>query len=56
MPWEGVTKMDQRVRFISEYLEGYFPVAEIVEFQHKSPVSFRTIPHFIHNAVIVLTN
>jgi transposase InsO family protein len=29
MPWEGVTKMDQRVRFISEYLEGYFPVAEI---------------------------
>ncbi|MEN8265246.1 MAG: helix-turn-helix domain-containing protein, partial [Nitrospirota bacterium] len=29
MPWEGVTKMDQRVRFISEYLEGYFPVAEL---------------------------
>jgi transposase len=29
MPWEGVTIMDQRVRFISEYLDGYFSVAEI---------------------------
>ncbi len=29
MPWKGVTIMDQRVRFISEYLEGYFPVAEL---------------------------
>ena len=29
MTWEGVTKMDQRVRFISEYLESYFSVAEI---------------------------
>ena len=29
MPWRGITIMDQRVRFISEYLEGYFPVAEL---------------------------
>lgn len=29
MAWEGVTIMDQRVRFISEYLEGHFSVAEI---------------------------
>lgn len=29
MAWEGVTTMDQRVRFISEYLEGNFSVAEI---------------------------
>ena len=29
MPWEGVTIMDQRVRFISECLESYFSVAEI---------------------------
>jgi len=26
MPWRGVTIMGQRVRFISEYLEGYFRI------------------------------
>jgi len=25
MGWKGVTMMDQRVRFIAEYLKGYFP-------------------------------
>jgi len=25
MGWKGVTVMDQRVRFIAEYLKGYFP-------------------------------
>ena len=29
MSWEGVTIMDQRVRFISEYLDRHFSVAEI---------------------------
>jgi len=29
MAWRGVTVMDQRIRFISEYLEGYFKIAEI---------------------------
>jgi transposase len=29
MPWKGVTTMDQRVRFISEYLDGYFSIAEL---------------------------
>lgn len=29
MGWKGVTVMDQRIRFISEYLEGYFPVSEL---------------------------
>jgi len=29
MPWKGVTIMDQRVRFISEYLDGYFSIAEL---------------------------
>jgi len=28
MAWREVTVMDQRVRFISEYLEGYFKIAE----------------------------
>jgi len=29
MGWRGVTVMDQRVRFIAEYLEGYFPFNEL---------------------------
>ena len=29
MPWEGVTVMDQKVRFVSEYLDGYFSIAEL---------------------------
>ena len=29
MGWKGVTVMDQRVRFIAEYLEGYFPFNEL---------------------------
>lgn len=29
MAWKGVTIMDQRVRFISEYLDKYFSVAEL---------------------------
>ncbi len=28
MAWKGVTIMDQRVRFISEYLDRFFSVAE----------------------------
>lgn len=29
MGWQGVTIMDQRVRFIAEYLRGYFPFNEL---------------------------
>jgi hypothetical protein len=29
MGWEAVTVMDQRVRFIAEYLKGYFPFNEL---------------------------
>jgi len=29
MGWKGVTVMDQRVRFIAEYLKGYFPFNEL---------------------------
>lgn len=31
MGWKGVTVMGQRVIFISEYLNGYFPVNEICD-------------------------
>lgn len=29
MGWKGVTVMDQRIRFISEYLSNYFSFTEI---------------------------
>jgi putative transposase len=29
MSWQGVTVMDQRIRFIGEYLKGYFPFNEL---------------------------
>lgn len=29
MGWRGVTVMDQRIRFIAEYLEGYFSFNEL---------------------------
>ena len=29
MSWKGVAVMDQRVRFIAEYLKGYFPFNEL---------------------------
>jgi putative transposase len=29
MAWKGVTIMDQRLRFISDYLNGQFPIAEL---------------------------
>ena len=31
MGWEGVTVMDQRIRFISDYLEGFFPFTELCQ-------------------------
>jgi transposase len=31
MSWKGVTIMDQRIRFISEYLNGYFPTKELCQ-------------------------
>ena len=29
MGWKGVTIVDQRVRFIAEYLRNYFPFSEL---------------------------
>lgn len=39
MSWKGVTVMDQRVRFIAEYLNGYFPFAELC---HQFSISRKT--------------
>ena len=38
MGWKGVTIMDQRVRFIAEYLKEYFPFNELclsVQYQQE---------------------
>jgi len=29
MGWKGVTVMDQRIRFLSDYLEGIYPFTEL---------------------------
>lgn len=39
MRWEEVTIMDQRVRFISEYLEGYFSMGGVFIFHGKDNIS-----------------
>ncbi len=39
MAWKGVTIMDQRVRFIAEYLDGYFAVAELCLIAEQAPHS-----------------
>ncbi|MFC1850331.1 helix-turn-helix domain-containing protein [candidate division CSSED10-310 bacterium] len=31
MSWKGVTVMDQRVRFISEYLDAYFSFTSLCD-------------------------
>jgi transposase InsO family protein len=45
MGWKGVTVMDQRVRFISEYLDGYFPVNELCD---QFSISRKTAYKWIH--------
>ena len=32
MGWKGVTVMDQRIRFLSDYLEGLYPFTELCQF------------------------
>lgn len=49
MGWKGVTVMDQRIRFLSDYLEGLYPLTELC--QHVG-ISRKTLkpgilpPHF----------
>jgi hypothetical protein len=45
MGWKGVTVMDQRVRFISEYLDGYYPVNELCD---QFSISRKTGYKWIH--------
>ena len=47
MSWRGVTVMDQRVRFISEYLDGYFSLAEICrQFEISRKTGYKWIQRY----------
>jgi len=47
MGWEGVTIMNQRVRFIAEYLNEYFPVNELChQFNISRKTSYKWIKRY----------
>lgn len=47
MGWRGVTVMDQRVRFISEYLDGYFQLSEICrQFEISRKTGYKWIKRY----------
>jgi len=39
MGWKGVTVMDQRIRFLSDYLEGLFPFTDIMPTHRDQPLT-----------------
>ena len=44
MSWEGVTVVDQRVRFIGEYLKGFFPFSELcVQFSISRKTGYKWV-------------
>ena len=49
MSWKGVTVMDQRVRFIAEYLEGYFPFNELCgQFNISRKTGYKWVERYEH--------
>ena len=47
MGWEGVTVMDQRVRFIAEYLKGYFSFSELcLEFSISRKTGYKWVERY----------
>jgi putative transposase len=57
MSWEGVTVMDQRVRFIGEYLEGYFPFSELCnQFSISRKTGYKWVGRYEQSGVEGLTN
>jgi hypothetical protein len=47
MGWKGVTVMDQRVRFIAEYLKGYFPFNELYgEFNISRKTGYKWVERY----------
>lgn len=47
MGWKGVTMLDQRVRFIAEYLKGYFPFSELcLEFSISRKTGYKWVERY----------
>ncbi len=47
MGFKGVTVMDQRIRFISEYLDGYCPVNELcLQFSISRKTAYKWIHRY----------
>ena len=47
MGWEGVTIMDQRIRFIAEYLNEFFPVNELcLQFNVSRKTGYKWIKRY----------
>ena len=49
MSWKGVTIMDQRIRFVSEYLNDYFPFSELCkQFEISRKTGYKWIDRYKH--------
>ena len=57
MSWEGVTIMDQKVRFIAEYLKGYFPFSELCfQFSISRKTGYKWIHRYEDQGIEGLNN
>jgi transposase-like protein len=57
MSWKGVTVMDQRIRFIAEYLEGYFPFNELcIQFSISRKTGYKWVQRYENHGEEGLTD
>jgi transposase InsO family protein len=57
MSWKGVTVMDQRIRFIAEYLEGYFPFNELcIQFSISRKTGYKWVQRYENHGAEGLTD
>jgi transposase InsO family protein len=57
MSWKGVTVMDQRIRFIAEYLEGYFPFNELcLQFSISRKTGYKWVQRYEKHGAEGLTD
>ncbi len=57
MSWKGVTVMDQKVRFIAEYLKGYFPFSELcLQFSISRKTGYKWIRRYEQEGIDGLNN
>ena len=57
MSWEEVTVMDQRVRFIVEYLKGYFPFNELCfQFSISRKTGYKWVQRYEAHGIEGLTD